>query len=262
MRLNKSATGTAWRLAVMSVTFLCGLSVTASLMSFGEPAMPHPHDTILTVAPNASQTASQENDIPPPPPRPAGDVGQSSTPEGSWRISAPFISPLAVSPSRLLVTDGSTVYMLDAKGRVVWQWAGGESFGEGFITDQPVRIGDTIYVVGRELTYAALDVATGAVKQAWGSPYGAHFSQIEKYKDGQYLAVVDLSGVGCTNTVCSDDDMLQVYKGGEMQWQVEFPRGAQLLLRGGKIYALIYRGESVEMREIEPPQIVVLDHCC
>lgn len=245
MTRNHSVIRIAWRLAVMLVGFAAGVSVASALASMGKfRAASAQSDVVQRAAAPATPACEAESPASP------DDQGHASTPP-------PLIPPLAVSPSRLLVTDGSTLYMLDAKSRVVWQWAGGESFGEGFITTRPVLIGNTIHVVGREMTIAALDAKTGAVKHAHGSPYGAHFTQMEKYVGGQYLAVLDLSEVACTPQVaCSEANMLQAYKGDEMQWQVEFPRGAQLYVRGGKIYAAIYRAAGgVEMREIEPPDV-------
>ena len=48
------------------------------------------------------------------------------------------------------------------------------------------------------------------------------------------------------------ENVLAAYKGEKMLWSTAFPRAAELIVRGGKIYALIYNESGLEIRKINP----------
>ncbi|HEY0080215.1 MAG TPA: hypothetical protein VGB73_16515 [Pyrinomonadaceae bacterium] len=237
----------AWRLALMFITFLAGAFLVALVSALGEASVPSTVEGKVRLVAPAPATADSE--MPPPtPPAP-----ETSTP-------VPEIAPLVVSKNRLLLTDAasSRLYMLDGEGRVVWQWSGESISVEPFIINQPVVVGDTIHVFGRDMIHATLDAATGRQRSGGGSYGSGEFTQATKYKDEFCLVVLDVKG----RHESAAGTFLQVYKGQEMYWQDEFPRGAQLRLWRGKIYAVTFGAVGVEMKEIAEPEMDTEKCCC
>jgi len=143
--------------------------------------------------------------------------------------------------------------MLDAKNRVRWSWSAGDN-GWPFITDQPiVDSSGTIHVVGTNSTYVALDMTSG--REKWGAANSSgrySYRQIEKYTNGQYLILSEMTWYDASEHPDIPQNFLAAYKGEKMLWSIVFPSDAELIVRGGKIYALIYHENGPEMRELDP----------
>jgi len=235
------------KLALLSATFLLGVFATAMFAAIlDSAASPSPTQQPPPVALH-EQTSSD--------PQPAVEQHPAINSESETKDSDawPDIPPLALSQNRTLLTRGSTLHMLDAKNQVVWSWSAGDK-GWPFITDQPiVDSSGTIYVVGMNLTHVALDVASG--REKWGviNSSGRYaYRQIEKYIDDQYLILSEMTWYDIPEDGDIQKNFLAAYKGKDILWSTEFPRGAELLVREGKIYAVIYNEGGVETREILP----------
>jgi len=243
------------KLALLIVTFLLGIFATAIFAAMlDSAASPRPAQQPMPIAAH-EQTPS----VPPPAIEQQAIVNVETDMNGSAR---PDISPLALPGGRTLLTRGATLHMLDAKDRIMWSWSTGDE-GSPFITDQPiVDSSGAIYIVGTGQTHFALDASTGCVK--WGGMTGSRIAhrQIEKYVDDQYLILADHSGDDDPKHGYLPENVLEAYKGQDLIWSINFPRDAKLMVRKGKIYAVIYwREGSVEMREIEPPDDEVTCSC-
>lgn len=158
------------------------------------------------------------------------------------------ITPLVISPDRLLVTVCNTLYMLDSKKNVVWKW----STEAASIVDQPIIDSTgTIYVIALDMIWVALDAATG--KEKWnrnGVVGRTRASQIKAYKDDMYLVVEDMSGIRNGPSDDSIKDGLLLCKGREILWKKEFPIDAVLKVWGDKILAVSYSKDGVKITEI------------
>lgn len=235
------------KLTLLSSTFLLGVFATAMFAAiFDSAASSSPAQQPLAV-PAYDQTSSAPQ--PTVEPQPAASSASGTKDSDAW----PDIPPLALSRGRTLLTRGTTLHMLDANNRVLWSWSTSGDDGP-FITDQPlVDSSGTLYVVGTNSTHVALDLSSG--REKWGAvnSNGRYsFRQIEKYTNDQYLILSKMT----SDQESEHGDILQsflaAYKGEEMLWSSVFPRDAELIVRGGKIYALIYNENGLEMREINP----------
>ncbi|MCA1818370.1 MAG: hypothetical protein LC746_18670 [Acidobacteria bacterium] len=234
------------RVAISTITFLAGTSLPprfAARKAAHDTQLPAPlpHSDIAYPPFLLEELAlqSQPIQVPTPSPSPAED---------EWD-SVPHIPPVVISPERMLVTVGNTIYMTDSHRRIVWKWPEEKLDWWPAITDQPLIIGDTVYVIAMDLTHVALDLRTG--KEKWrGTACGrAGYKQLAKYGKNQYLLLVDMSGYAYT-----DKDRLEAFDlNNNTLWDVDFPRAATLQVWNGKIYAVARTENSVRVTEIKPP---------
>ncbi len=157
------------------------------------------------------------------------------------------IPPLKVSDNRLLVTVCDSLYMLDSSGEVIWYW----SSGGASITAQPViDATGTIYVVGLDFMWLALDAETGLM--TWNHSdccSKAMYTQMKAYKDDQYLVVVDYSGY--RDLPLNIKDAVVLCRGKEIIASSDFPTGARLEVWSDKILAVSYQIEGVIIEELK-----------
>ena len=156
-----------------------------------------------------------------------------------------------LSKNRKLATVGDTLYMLDAKNRIVWTWT-----TEGApLTDFPIIDSQgTIYAVAYDLTWVALDSKNG--EKLWqGTAVGrAVYSQIELYKDDMYLVVKDMWGYRENNYPGEEtNDELILCKGNSILWDTEIPAGAEIRVRKGKVSAVFKRKKKTVTQRIKIP---------
>jgi len=147
----------------------------------------------------------------------------------------------------MLVTSCNSLYMLDAKERVVWKW-----FTSGAaITDQPVIDSTgTIYVIALDLIWVALDAATGELKWRKDSNGRATYSQIKPYRDDQYLVVINMEGYREAHSRLNEPDQLVLCKGQEEVWTKDFPANATLQVWGHRILAITSEKGRAQIVEI------------
>jgi outer membrane protein assembly factor BamB len=241
-----------WRLAVALITFLAGAFLASMFASLEEPTLPAPlTERVMLVAPTQPRTSA-------PPTSETSDArceAQGARPlsraEAIEVSSASRISTVVVAPNHLLMSGAHRVYMLDSQGCVAWRWPDAEVDAHDlpYLTARPLLLGDTLYLIATDLTHVALDARTGREKWHSTACGRALYTQIEKYTDDQYLVLVDMSGYeGATA------NLLEAYnRDNECLWSIDFPRGASLSVRAGKIYAVARRGGRSTRTEISPP---------
>lgn len=145
---------------------------------------------------------------------------------------------LRVSKSRKLAVVGDTLYMLNTHSRVIWTWSSG---GPPF-TDTPIIDSQgTLYVPAYDLTWVALDSATGKEKWRRTANGRAVYSQIKLYKSDMYLVVIDNTGYRDNMPAANLNDDLTLCKGEKILWSTEIPAGATIEVRGNKIVAVVKR---------------------
>lgn len=156
-----------------------------------------------------------------------------------------------MSQNRKLATVGDTLYMLDERNQIVWTWAAGGPP----LTDLPVIDSKgTIYVIGYDLLWVALDSATGKVKWQGTANGRAVYSQIELYKGDMYLVVTDMEGYRA-NAYPGEliKDNLTLCRGNSILWETEIPAGARIQVRGDKVLIVTKRKHRIVRREVTIP---------
>ncbi|HZM91251.1 MAG TPA: hypothetical protein VFF31_32315 [Blastocatellia bacterium] len=164
------------------------------------------------------------------------------------RASAHF---MYLSGNRKLATVGDTLYMLGKRSELVWTWS---TMGPP-LTDIPVIDSNgIIYVIGFDLTWAAVDSATG--KEKWrGTANGkAVYSQIELYKGNKYLVVTDMTGYRDNVGDSSMEDKLTLCRGNSILWETRIPAGARIGVAGSKVHWVVRRKGRSLRREVRIPR--------
>ena len=155
-----------------------------------------------------------------------------------------------LSQHRKLATVGDSLYMLNAGNRVVWTW----SSGGAPLTDLPIIDSKgTIYVIGYDLLWAALDSATGKVK--WHGTAGGRsvYSQIKLYREDTYLVVTDMQGYKAYPSE-EIEDHLTLCRGNAILWETRIPARARIEVRGGQVFTRIKRRGSFVRRVVKVPR--------
>ena len=156
-----------------------------------------------------------------------------------------------LSPNRRLAAVGDTLYMLNARNRIVWTWS-----TEGPpLTDLPVVDSNGIvYVIGFDLIWAALDSATGKEKWRGTSNGRAVYSQIELYKKDRYFVVTSMEGYRDSLSDRTIPDELTLCRGNAILWETDIPKGTKIEVRGNKVFGVIRRKNQIRRREIIVPR--------
>src|SRR5712691_6243908 len=139
-----------------------------------------------------------------------------------------------LSHGRKLAAAGDTLYLLDARNRITWEW---RTNGPAF-TDAPVIDSTgTIYVVAYDLIWAALDSVNGHVKWQRSVSGRALLSQILLYRHELYFVVTDMRAyrdslhpiVESTVELCKDNTIL---------WETTIPQEARIRTTGNKVFVI------------------------
>lgn len=158
---------------------------------------------------------------------------------------------MRLSANRKLATVGDTLYMLDARNHVVWTWS-----SEGPpLTDLPiVDSRGTLYVIGFDLTWVALDSASG--KEIWrGTANGrAVYSQIGLYKGDEYFVVTDMAGYRHSPSDRQMKDHLSICSGNSILWEGDIPAGSKIEIKGNRIFAVRRRDGRILKTPIAVPE--------
>lgn len=154
----------------------------------------------------------------------------------------PAVVPIVVSSNRLLITVGDTLYMLDEKNQVVWDY----SVEPNIIFDVAV---DANGMICMAVSDGLLAVLNASGEKVWGNFMNgsANYTQIRSYKDG-FLTVVDMEGYRAKGS--NSEDKLKFWRDKKTVWSKEFPRGAKLQVWGNKILAINQIKEGQEIKEI------------
>ena len=140
-----------------------------------------------------------------------------------------------VSPNRKLATVGDTLYMLDNRNRLVWQWtSGGPPFTDVPIIDST----GTIYVIGYDLVWVAIDANTGQEKWRRDGNGRGFYSQIKLYRKDMYAVVTDMSGYRDSLGDKTIEDYLSLCKGNDVMWQSSIPANSRISVSGNKVFVV------------------------
>ena len=161
----------------------------------------------------------------------------------------PKVHLMSVSGNRRLASVGDTLYMLDRRNRILWKWSELVPF-----TDLPIMdSGGTIYVIGYDLLWAAIDSETGHLKWRGTANGRATFSQIKLYRRNMYLVVTDMSGYRDSHNNRTLEDRLSLCRGNSILWESEIPAGAELQVRNDRIFIVVRRRNGDLRRAIHVP---------
>jgi outer membrane protein assembly factor BamB len=160
--------------------------------------------------------------------RPSAHYWKSAGPRPSVHVSR-------LSARRKLVSIGDTLYMLDARNRIAWKWT---SDGPPF-TDFPI-IDSTgsIYVVGYDLVWVAIDAGTGQEKWKREGNGRGFYSQIKLYRKDMYAVVTNMSGYRDSLSDKTIEDSLSLCKGNDVMWQSSIPANSRISVSGNKVFVV------------------------
>jgi len=155
-----------------------------------------------------------------------------------------------LSRNRKLASVGDTLYLLDRRNRIIWKWtADGPPFTDNPIIDSK----GTIYVLGYDLLWAAIDSVTG--QQKWRSTANGRgvFSQIKLYRHDMYMVVTDMEGYRDSLRDKTIEDDLSLCRGNDILWETHIPSNSRLKVLGNRVF-IVYkqRGKVVRRPVIIP----------
>jgi len=172
-----------------------------------------------------------------------------------WGRDAPVSVHFSnLSGKRILATADDTLYMLGRQNEVLWTW----STQGPPLTDIPVIDSNgVLYVIAFDLTWVALDSATGKEKWRQDTANGrAAYSQIELYKGNMYLVVTDMTGYRHMLADNTMEDSVTLCRGNSVLWGTQIPARARILVKGSKVYWLAKHKGLTLRREILIPRRV------
>ena len=159
-----------------------------------------------------------------------------------------------LSPDRVLVSVGDTLFLLNGKKEVVW-----ETYID-MVAPPIVDSTGAIFGIRSDLGQFSVNAKTGEI-----TPFGrdiggthAYYTQIKPYKGNQYLVVENMQfyrdGNLCYPKCPMANDRLYLWSGRKMLWSTDFPPNAELHVWGEKIFALTKQKGSVIVQEVEVPK--------
>jgi hypothetical protein len=158
-------------------------------------------------------------------------------------FTLPVVAPIAVSPDRLLVPVGDTLYMLGSNNHILWHY----SFEPDIIYDVTVDAKGDIYVAAGEALILVLNSSGKEVWRTGMSSGSASYSQIRTFGAG-FLVVIDMDAYRRKGS--TSDDILQFWKDKALVWEKPFPRNARLQIVGNRILAIVITKDGREITEI------------
>jgi hypothetical protein len=161
------------------------------------------------------------------------------------------IAPVRISPSRLLVTIGDTLFMLNDKQQIIWKWDAGN--GEDIMAQPFVDSRGNIFGIADDGLIFSLDL-NGKLRwshQAMGANF---FTQLKSYRNDQFIVVLDTSAYRARRGYKAGNS-LSLYKDEDVIASVDFPGGAELQVRGNHVYAILKTKRGVKSKEIKFPAV-------
>ncbi len=163
----------------------------------------------------------------------------------------PKVHLLSVHGHRRLASVGDTLYMLNSRNRILWTWSTG---GGVPFTDLPIMDSEgTIYIIGYDLLWVAIDSKTGRLKWRGTANGRATFSQIKLYRRNMYLVVTDMSGYRDSFRGTTIEDQLTLCSGNSILWESDIPAGAELQVRNDQIFLVVRRKHRVIRQVVRVP---------
>jgi hypothetical protein len=156
----------------------------------------------------------------------------------------PKVHLLQLSRHRTLASVGDTLYMLDNHRQIIWTWT---SDGPPF-TDLPIVDSTrTIYVLGYDLLWAAIDSSNGEEKWRSTANGRATYSQIRLYRRDMYLVVTDMTAYKDTFNLPINNHVT-LCKGNSIFWYSEIPARAKIEVSGKRVF-IVYKRRSQLVRK-------------
>lgn len=174
----------------------------------------------------------------------------------SYGGSTKEIAPLEVQHGQLLVTVGNTIYMLGREGKVLWQHSTGPNAP---LTAQPVYRSDRneVALIGADLTFQRLNGTTGALLWTANVSGAGSYTDLRPYRGG-YLVLTNMTAYRERAIAIGEKgppilDILDYWdvENDDRDWSVPFPIGAKLAIVGQRIYAVVYKANTVILDEID-----------
>jgi len=155
----------------------------------------------------------------------------------------PKLHLLRLTRTRTLASIGDSLYMLNNHRQVIWKWT---SDGPP-LTDLPiVDSTGTIYVLGYDLLWAAIDSLNGQEKWRGTANGRATYSQIKRYRRDMYLVVTDMAAYR-DSLHLSINDQVTLCKGNAILWNSEIPAMAKIEVAGKRVF-VVYRHKKRSVR--------------
>jgi outer membrane protein assembly factor BamB len=130
---------------------------------------------------------------------------------------------------------GDSLYMLNRRNRIVWQWTSGGAP----LTDVPVVDStQTIYVIGYDLVWVAIDAKNGQEKWKREGNGRGLYSQIKLYRKDMYAVVTNMSGYRDSLSDKTIEDSLSLCKGNDVMWQSSIPANSRIIVSGKKVFVV------------------------
>jgi hypothetical protein len=140
--------------------------------------------------------------------------------------------------------------MLDARNRILWTWS---SQGPA-LTDLPVVDSTgTIYAIGYDLTWVALDAKNG--REVWRRTANgrAVYSQIGLYEGDMYFVVTDMEGYRDSLSDRKIKDVLSICRGNSILWETHIRAGSRIKINGNKVIAVLNQKGHILRKLIATP---------
>jgi hypothetical protein len=155
-----------------------------------------------------------------------------------------------VSGERRLAAVGDTLYMLDARNRVVWTW----STQGAPLTDLPiVDSRGSIYAIAYDLIWVALDSMTGKVLWRRTACGRSVYSQIGLYKHDMYFVVTNMEGYRDSLSDRGIKDHLSICRGNSILWDADIPVGSRIEIKGNELVTVRKRTGRLLRKAIAVP---------
>ncbi|HVS81600.1 MAG TPA: hypothetical protein VHE60_07680 [Pyrinomonadaceae bacterium] len=155
-----------------------------------------------------------------------------------------------MSRNRKLTSVGDTLYMFDERNRIVWKWT---SDGPPFTDNPIIDSTGTIYVLGYDLLWAAIDSATGHEKWRSTASGRALFSQIKLYRREMYLVVTDMEGYRDSLRDRRIENNLSLCRGNSLLWETHIPANSRVEVTGNRVLVVFTQNKRAVRRRIIIP---------
>jgi hypothetical protein len=149
-----------------------------------------------------------------------------------YGFGPPRLHVARLSRNRKLASIGDMLYLLDRRNQIVWKWS---SDGQEFNDLPVIDSAETIYVVGQDLLWAAIDSASGREKWVGTANGRASYSQIRLYRGNMYLVVTDMSGYRESLRDRKIKDELSLCQRNAVLWETHIPANARIAVSGAKV---------------------------
>jgi len=162
----------------------------------------------------------------------------------------PSVFRVALPRQKRLVAVGDTVYLLNKRNRIVWKWVAASPIWDAPVVDAQ----GTIYVIGYDMLWSAVDSETGERKWFSTANGRAAFTQIKLYRKDMYLVVTDMWGYRDSLRDPTIKDRLSLCKKNTLLWETEIPAHTKLHVFGNKVFVTYKRGGRLIRHRILVPR--------